>query len=116
MPINTTQNWLFDEAPPKVSLKGDKKRKPEPSTHIIEFPGGAVEVSRTGDGNYWAHIMLQHDYALSDCEGRASAIGEVIGSRIDYEHPADPNIIEVPNAQAVRQIAILIKPRPDLAK
>jgi hypothetical protein len=38
--------------------------------------------------------------------------GEIAGSRIDYEFPADPNVIEVPNAKnakEVSQIAILIK-------
>jgi hypothetical protein len=34
-----------------------------------------------------------------------------VGSRIDYEFPTEPNIVEIPGAQQVRQIAILIKPR-----
>lgn len=29
---------------------------PEPSTGVIKFPGGHVEVSRCTDGTYWAHI------------------------------------------------------------
>jgi hypothetical protein len=87
-------------------------RRPEPATHIIEFPGGAIELSRTSDGNYWAHIIVNRDFALpGDIEGMEGAYGEIVGSRIDYEFPAEPNIVEIPAAQHVRQIAILIQPR-----
>ncbi len=40
-----------------VFFKGDR-RNPEPSTGVIEFPGGHVEVSRCTDGTYWAHIAV----------------------------------------------------------
>jgi hypothetical protein len=66
----TTRNYLIDEAPRRIELLGDKTRRPEPATHIIEFPGGAVELSRTSDGNYWAHIIVNRDFALpGDIEG-----------------------------------------------
>lgn len=35
-----------------------KKMHPEPSTAVIKFPGGHVEVSRCTDGSYWAHIAV----------------------------------------------------------
>lgn len=107
----TTRTFLYGKAPRKIELLGDKTRRPESATHIIEFPGGAIEVSRTTDGDYWAHIMVNRDFALpDDCEGLRAAYGEIVGSRIDYEFPADPNVIDIPNAKQVRQIAILIKP------
>jgi len=112
MPHATTRNYLIGRAPRKIELLGDKTRRPEPADHIIEFPGGAIELSRTSDGNYWAHIIVNRDFALpGEIEGMEGAYGEIVGSRIDYEFPTEPNIIEVPNAQRVRQIAILIRPQ-----
>jgi len=112
MPHVTTRNYLIDDAPQRINLLGDKTKRPEPATHIIEFPGGAIELSRTTDGNYWAHIIVNRDFALpDDIDGMEGAYGEIVGSRIDYEFPAQPNIVEIPEAQRVRQIAILIKPR-----
>ena len=99
-------------SPRKITLLGDKTIRPEPATHIIEFPGGAIELSRTTDGNYWAHVIVNRDFALSDdCDGMRAAYGQIVGSRIDYDFPADPNIVNVPHAEQVRQIAILIQPR-----
>lgn len=107
----TTKSFLYDEAPGKIQLLGDKTIRPEPATHIIEFPGRAIELSRTSDNNYWAHIIVNHDFALpDDCEGLRGAYGEIVGSRIDYEFPAEPNVVPVPDAEQVRQIAILIRP------
>lgn len=107
----TTKNFLYANAPGKIQLCGDKTIRPEPATHIIEFPGGAIELSRTSDNNYWAHIIVNRDFALpDDCEGLRGAYGEIVGSRIDYEFPIAPNIADVPNAGKVRQIAVLIRP------
>jgi hypothetical protein len=115
MPHVTTKNYLIDKAPQRITLLGDKTKRPEPATHIIEFPGGAIELSRTTDGNYWAHIIVNRDFALPDeIGGMEGAYGEIVGSRIDYEFPAQPNIVEVPEAQRVRQIALLIKPRREM--
>ncbi len=108
----TTRNYLISKGPRRIELLGDKTRRPEPATHIIEFPGGAIELSRTSDGNYWAHIIVNRDFALPDeIEGMEGAYGEIVGSRIDYEFPTEPNIVEVPHAQQIRQLAILIRPR-----
>src|SRR5258708_30578075 len=112
MPHITTKNYVIDRAPRRIELLGDKTRRPEPAAHIIEFPGGAIELSRTTDGNYWAHIIVNCDFALPDeVEGMEGAYGDIVGSRIDYEYPAEPNIVEVPKAQKVRQVAILIRPQ-----
>jgi hypothetical protein len=111
MPQNTTKNYLIEKAPRQITLFGDKTRKIEPATHIIEFPGGAIELSRTSDGNYWAHIIVNRDFALPDeIEGLEGAYGNIVDSRMDYEFPTEPNIIAVPNAVMLRQIAILIRP------
>ena len=32
------------------------------------IPGGAIELSRTGDGNYWVHIIVTREFALSGDE------------------------------------------------
>ena len=107
---DTTKVFQLKRAPKVIQLFGDPSIAIESSTHIIEFPGGAVEISRTSDGDYWAHLIVNRDYVVDDCEGRVSAYGKVVDSRIDYEHPADPNIIAVPNAAQVRQVAVRIKP------
>jgi hypothetical protein len=36
----TTRNYLIDRAPKRIELLGDKTKRPEPASHIIEFPGG----------------------------------------------------------------------------
>ncbi|MHB1265894.1 MAG: hypothetical protein ACYC1S_16015, partial [Gemmatimonadaceae bacterium] len=54
----TAKNWPITSAPKRIELLGDRMKRPEPAQHIIEFPGGAVEVSRTSDGSYWAHIIV----------------------------------------------------------
>ena len=113
MPHVTTKNYLIDDAPERIELLGDRTKRPEPAAHIIEFPGGAIELSRTSDGNYWAHIIVNRDFALpGEVEGLEGAFGEIIGSRIDYKFPTEPNIVEVPDAARLRQIAILIRSRP----
>lgn len=95
------------KTPEKITLLGDKHKKPESAQHVIEFPGGAIELSRTTDGNYWAHILINRDFAIDDCKGFRSKCGEVIGSRIGYRNGAEIQNIE--NHQDVYQIAVLIK-------
>ncbi len=107
----TAINDLFDAAPAKRVLHGDKKRKPEPATHIIEFPGGAVEVSRLDDGTYWAHIILNQGQALADLgEGHGSAVGEVIDSRVDWAERRLEGIPSLPDHGHLTQIAVRIRP------
>ena len=109
----TTRNYLIDRAPRRIALLGDKTKKPEPASHIIEFPGGAIELSRTSGSDYWAHIIVNRDFALpGEVEGLEGALGEIVDSRMDYAFPACPNLVPVPNASELRQIAVLIRPRP----
>jgi hypothetical protein len=53
-----------------ILIKGDK-RNPEPSLHVIQFPGGQVEVSRCSDGSYYTHIHVNES-------------ANIIDSRVDY--------------------------------
>jgi len=79
-----------------VEFKGNPQ-SPEPSTAVIKFPGGHVEVSRTSDGKYWAHMEVVAAENVSD-------------SRIDYEYEAwkSLGIPELPMGNQVKKIAILI--------
>jgi hypothetical protein len=104
--VNTSKNYLFNKAPKLIQLFGDKTKKLESSEHIIEFPGGAVEVARTSDGNYWAHIIINRGEVLDDCDGLCSKKGTVIGSRIDR---STGKIEELEDFEDIRQIAVLVK-------
>lgn len=108
---HTVVNDLFGEAPRKRVLKGDK-RKPEPGTHIIEFPGGAIELARLDDGSYWAHIIVNRDYALQGMNGTKGALGKVIDSRIDWAERRLEDIPSIPEAANLTQIAVRIMPEP----
>ena len=92
-------------------LHGDKKRKAEPAQHVIEFPGGAVEVSRLEDGSYWAHIIINQDQLYSGPhKGRASARGSVVDSRIDWAERRLEHIPGLPDGASLTQIAVHIVP------
>jgi len=41
-----------------VLVEGNKNVRPEPSEHMIEFPGGSIAVMRTSNDEYWAHIWV----------------------------------------------------------
>lgn len=81
-----------------VKFEGNRNN-PEPSTAVIKFPGGHVEVTRTSDGRYWAHVEAE----------RAENIQE---SRIDYNHEgyvaSGGGIPKIPHADKIRHMAILI--------
>lgn len=53
-----------------IELRGNRKN-PEPHTAVIRFAGGEVEVSRTSDGKFWAHLHVNES-------------AELIDSRVDY--------------------------------
>lgn len=111
MAHHTAINDMFDAAPAKRVLRGDKKRKPEPAMHIIEFPGGAIELSRLDDGTYWAHILLNRKPLVSgNYEGFEAANGEVIDSRIDWHERRLEAIPSIPDHAHLTQIAVHIRP------
>jgi len=98
----TAINDQFDKAPAKRVLRGDKKTKSEPAQHIIEFPGGSVEVSRLDDGTYWAHIIVNADVTR--------LVGRVIDSRVDWSERRLEAIPSIPDNASLTQIAVLISP------
>jgi len=80
-----------------IIFKGQKS-KPEPSTGIIKFPGGHVEVSRTSDGKYWAHVYTDE-------------AANIVDSRIDYDYEGwcnFHNIPKVPGGKHIQKIAVKI--------
>ena len=102
----TAKNYQIKRAPKLIQLSGDKTKKIESAQHIIEFPGGAIEVSRTTDGHYWAHILVNRKEVLDDCEGFSSKKGTVIDSRVDR---LDGIIDELNQQEEVYQLAVLIR-------
>ena len=92
---DTVKNYLFDEAPGTIVLEGDKEKAIEPVTHIIEFPGGSIEVSRIpmadGTFEYWAHIAVNKKQLIPGSRGRDGKMGRIVRSRLDYQvHPDVP--------------------------
>ena len=77
-----------------VEFKGDK-RNPEPSTGVIRFPGGHVEVSRCSDGTYWAHINV--------VDG-----ANIVGGRVDRSGQKQA-VSDLENSEQVNHIAIRVR-------
>jgi hypothetical protein len=104
----TAKNYQIGarNTPHRIELLGDKTVKPESATHIIEFPGGAIELSRTVDDEYWAHIIVNRKWAWSELDGRESAIGQIVDSRIFRR---DSGLAEIDDTDEVEQIAVLIR-------
>lgn len=101
----TAKSYQIEKAPKRIQLFGDKTKKSEPAQHIIEFPGGAIEVSRTSEGNYWAHIIVDRDGVLGS-SGTGEVCGEIVGHRIQ----ALGSVSNIHNGDYAQQIAVLIKP------
>ena len=97
---------MIKKAPAKIELLGDKTKRPEPAQHIIEFPGGAIELSRTNDGNYWAHILINQQFMDNDFNGMHNRYGEIVDSRIT----TDGDVVYITDYPNITQIAVLIKP------
>lgn len=70
-------------------------RRPEPSTGVIKFPGGHVEVSRCSDGTYWVHL-------------ETVAAVNIVDSRIEYEHGGTRAVRDLPEHELVRKLAIRV--------
>lgn len=105
----TAINDLFGKAPARRVLRGDKRR-PESAQHIIEFPGGAIELSRLEDGSYWAHIIVNRERAEPSQRGIYAAIGIVADSRVDWAERRLEHIPGLPEDAHLTQIAVRIVP------
>ncbi len=94
-----------------VIIAGDK-RNPEPTMAAIVFPGGCLEVSRTSDGTYWAHISVNGDKQVTDEAGKFhERRGRIIDSRVDFVFPQQTKlgIPEIPNAKDAQHVAVRIE-------
>ncbi|OEE38310.1 hypothetical protein A1QO_02715 [Vibrio genomosp. F10 str. ZF-129] len=86
-----------------IIIKGDK-RNPEPTLHVIQFPGGAVEVSRCSDGSYYTHVHVNES-------------AKIIDSRVDYpfeiaRQREDQGLKSIPKIdcfESIQKIAVKIK-------
>lgn len=87
-----------------ITLHGNPK-KPESATHIIEFPGGSIEVSRTTEGDYWAHIAVNKGQIIQDCNGFYAANGHVIGARLDR---TEGQVEDIPKHGTIQHLAVRI--------
>ena len=93
----------------QVRLLGDRTQ-PEPSTFLVKFPGGDVEVTRTNDGSYWVHVRAGSSTDSEVIEGLA-VVGELAQARVDYAMPdgeltSGEEIGFRPNA---RHVAVLVR-------
>ena len=83
-----------------IIIRGDK-RNPEPTSAIIQFPGGCVEVSRCTEGSYWAHV------SRTEADGDEPG-GRVIASRLDYVRGAGEGIPPLPAAEHIAHMGIRV--------
>lgn len=77
-----------------ILIEGDR-RNPEPTTLVVKFPGGHIEVSRCSDDTYWAHVQVVD-------------AANVVTGRIDYAHGAAMSVAELPDADKVVKLAARI--------
>lgn len=81
-----------------IEFKGSTKN-PEPSTGVIKFPGGHVEVSRCSDGTYFAHISVVSE-------------ANVVNSRVDFSNSPDhkiKSVQDIPHGNLINHIAVRIR-------
>lgn len=85
-----------------ITIRGDI-RHPEPSTAVIRFPGGFVEVSRHSDGSYWAHVGAQAADIPEDDPGFG-----IVESRVDYDREGwiEHGIPPIPAQERVQRLAM----------
>lgn len=87
-----------------VIFRGNPRR-PEPSTGVIKFPGGHVEVSRASDGTYWVHV--ERNTRINDPD--SDVLGVITESRIDHTYEARARgIPPMPAHQDIQHVAIRI--------
>ncbi len=81
-----------------IVFKGNVNN-PEPSSGIIKFPGGCVEVTRTSDGKYWIHTERTDN-------------SEIINSILDYKYDKKTKIKnrlqKIHNHENIKKMSLLI--------
>jgi hypothetical protein len=76
-----------------IHIAGNKKQA-EPTTLVIDLPGGHVEVSRCSDNTYWVHVEVVNNANVM--EGRIQRSDRVQA------------VEEMPDASTVTKLAIRI--------
>lgn len=84
-----------------VTLRGDP-RCPEPDEFRVAFPGGEVSVVRTTDGEYWAHITVNHPEQGLRYKGDGVRDGFVVDGRVDVmgKHATECAVGDLDNPDA----------------
>lgn len=77
-----------------VLVEGDR-RNPEPSTVVVKFPGGHIELARCSDDTYWAHLQV--------VDG-----SNIVASRIDYQHGATVSVAALPDGALAQKVALRV--------
>lgn len=88
-----------------IHLKGDP-RKPESAVHIITFPGGSIELSRTSDDEYWVHMAVNKKEIVNDIPSQSKR-GIVVDTRVDRIYPFGTSELE--NIDQIQHLAIHIR-------
>lgn len=100
----TAKVMQLGKAPAKVQLLGDARR-PESAQHVIEFPGGAVAVSRLTDGSgYWAEITINDRQGIPESQGLFGGTARMVESRVATR----AGVTDLP-VEGVLQLAVLVK-------
>jgi len=77
-----------------IICSGDKLKQIEPTTIIVKFPGGHIEVARTSNNTYWAHTYIDKESIVNE-------------SRIDYKWPKN-NIKTIYGDKYIQKISVNI--------
>lgn len=94
-----------------IIFEGDK-RNPEPTTGVIKFPGGNIEVARTTDGSYWVHLSVDDPSNIREHRLNRSYEAEV-QARQNGEGQLQLPGIEGVNHFAIRLYPIHVNPTGD---
>lgn len=90
-----------------INLKGNPKN-PESAQHIITFPGGSIELSRTSTNTYWVHMAVHKGQLLDDIPSQ-SKHGTVIAARVDRVYPFGGSRCSLDNLNEIQHVAIEIQ-------
>lgn len=91
-----------------VRLLGDRNQ-PEPSTFIVSFPGGDVEIARTLDDRYWVHVRATQPEDAVALEGLEP--GRLVRARVDHDVPGSgvKDGAEIGFAPTAVHVAVLVE-------
>jgi len=87
-------------------ITGDIENQEKAQTIII-FPGGSIELARTSNNEYWAHIAVNHGQVSEDMGTQNHKHGDVVDSRVDRDYPHGGT--EIPDLKSIQHLAIRIK-------